>query len=133
MSLSAEDYIRTIFVLSEDSDDKAVRQIDIAKKLNLNKASVSEMVKKLMLQGYVNSERYSKLSLTKKGFIFGKEIIRKHRIMEVFLVEVLGLDKDKAHIEAHKIEHCISAEIIERLYIILGRPVKSPTEKIIPR
>ena len=126
---TVEDYLSVIYKLQESSDRQEVLSKDIAATLGISKASVSEMLKKLANNHYINSERYSKISLTKKGVREAKRITHNHRVIEYFLKEVLRCPINKIHTEAHKLEHAFSDETLRKLDIFLGNPVVSPYGK----
>ncbi len=121
--ISREDYLGVIYSLSEGEPEKGdVSSVDIAKKLGVSKASVSEMMKKLSSNKYVLYGKYSKIRLTEKGMKKAKKIIHNHRIIEFFLKEVLKCDLRKIHEEAHKLEHAFSDYTIKKLDNFLGNP-----------
>jgi DtxR family Mn-dependent transcriptional regulator len=131
-----EDYLRTIYFLSEKLKDKSkgIHSVDIAKELNITKPTVSRLIKKLTSQGLINSEAYSKITFTKKGFKQAEKIMYKHRIIEAFLTKTLGYkDIDKIHQEAHHLEHGFSYESIKRLDKLMKYPTKTISGKTIPR
>ena len=129
-----EDYLGAIFVIKERSMDEkdGIRAVDIAKQLKISKASVSEMVAKLSRLGYIKSEKYSKIHFTKKGFEKAQKITHNHRLIEYFLRQVLKIDIEKIHKEAHLLEHAFSEETIKKLDDFLGNPVENPYGEIIP-
>jgi len=126
--------MRTIYGLYEDLDDKdyGLRVTDIAKKMKISKSSVSEMLSKLSDLKYIHWEKYGKIFLTKKGLEYSKKVMYVHRIIEVFLVDVLGVDISQAHEEAHRLEHAFCFETIQKLGNFLNHPKISPFEKQIP-
>lgn len=132
MSNSTEDYLRATYSLFERNVNEGVKSIDIATRLNITRASVSIMAKKLAEEGYLIADKYSKIFLTDKGKIEARKIMHKHRVIEVFLVDILDYDIKKVHDEAHKLEHAFSDESIERLDNLLNNPKLSPLGKIIP-
>jgi len=129
---SREDYLRAIYNFWEQKH-KTIRSVDIAKCLNVSKASVSQMIKKLAKQGYIRIKPYFGISFTTKGFKEAKKLTRKHRIMEVFLNDVLKISKRNIHNEAHKLEHCVSDEVIKKLAKFLNNPKYNPQGKKIPK
>ncbi len=131
LSATREDYIRAIYTLEESSDSVGVTQI--ASKLGLGKSTVSERLKDLVQDGLVKADPYSDVSLTKKGRETGQKLTFKHRVIEVFLNETLGLPKSKVHAEAHQLEHAVSDEVIQRLAKFLGHPATDPHGSTIPK
>ena len=90
------------------------------------------MIKKLNKLGYVKTKLYSKIFLTKEGLDEAKRLMHNHRVIEVFLKEILEYDLNKVHQEAHRLEHAFSEESIDRLDRFLNYPKVSPNGKKIP-
>ncbi len=107
-----QDYLRGIYELDEG---KGVKNKDIAFKLKVNKASVSEMIKKLAYKGLVKREKYSKIELTKKGKKKAIKFFNKHLIIKNFIKKTLEYDNQKAEKEAHLLEHAFSQESIDKI------------------
>ncbi|MCK4831041.1 metal-dependent transcriptional regulator [bacterium] len=126
-----EDYFRAIFCLNEQGAE-TVKSIDIVRFLKISKPAVSEMLKKLKKQGYIEMIPYSKISLTYKGFQAAQKITYKHRVMEVFLKEILDLKGSKLREEAHKLEHSMSDEVAKRMANFLKDPKFCPCGYKIP-
>jgi DtxR family Mn-dependent transcriptional regulator len=134
MNVTIENYLQTIYFLFEIEADKGIKSIDVAKKLNISRASVSVMIRKLVKEGYIIADKYSKIFLTDFGKEHARKIMYKHRIIEVFLTETLGYsDILKIHEEAHKLEHSFSDESIKRLDELMNYPKKTIAGKTIPR
>ena len=128
-----EDYLRAIYHLQEEQDNTVgVSSVDIHKYLHISKSSVSEMIRKLTADKLINSELYGKITLTKKGFSHAKDITRKHRIIEVFLTEILKIKLEKVHEEAHRLEHAFSDESIESICKMIKNTKNCPHGKKIP-
>lgn len=132
MDISKEDYLRAIYIIRENSGQELIKSVDIAKELKITKPSVSAMIKKLIVEGYIKKKPYSKIKLTKKGQNKAIRITHKHRVIEVFLKEVLGYKLDYVHQEAHRLEHAFSDESIKRLDNYLKNPKVSPHGRLIP-
>jgi DtxR family Mn-dependent transcriptional regulator len=130
VSENAEDYLACVYDLSVQ--DRAVKTNEIAAKLGLSPASVTEMVQKLAVDGFLNYERYKGVTLTPKGRKVAERIKRRHRLLERFLVDVLGMKREKSHEEAMKLEHTVSDESVERLNQILNYPTVCPDGDPIP-
>jgi len=131
---SIEDYLRTMYSLYEKEQDKTkgIRSIDIAKELNISKPSVSQMIRKLLKKCYVKANPYSNIFFTKKGLEKAQRVMHNHRVIEVFLKDVLKYNLDDIHEEAHKLEHAFSEQSIKRLDKFLNHPTKSPHGMKIP-
>ncbi len=126
-----EDYLRAIYYIKEQKN-KNIRSVDIAKYLNFSKPAVSEMLKRLRVEKYINFKPYSEISFTKKGLIEAQLLTYKHRVCESFLQNILGLDKKEIHAEAHKLEHAISDNVIQKMATLLNNPKKCPHGNKIP-
>ncbi|MBN1502151.1 metal-dependent transcriptional regulator [Candidatus Woesearchaeota archaeon] len=129
-----EDYLRTIYLIYEDMEDKTlgVRSVDIARSLKITKPTVSEMIKKLAKLGYINTSPYSNIFLTTKGLRKAKRLSHDYRVIGVFLNKILKYnDLEKVDEEAHRLEHAFSKESIKRLDTFLNNPKKCPHGKII--
>ena len=122
MSRSLEDYLKGIYLLKRR---KQYSNKNLAEYLNISPASVSEMIKKLSNENYLILEGRN-IKLTKKGSDIAVNIIRKHRVWEVFLVEKLGYDKDEIHEEAEVLEHVTSEKLLQKLEKFLFYPKECP-------
>ena len=91
------------------------------------------MLKKLAREGLVDHQPYRGASLSRQGHSLAIGIVRRHRLVETFLVSALGLPADRVHAEAHRLEHALSDEVVERLDHWLGRPALDPHGSPIPR
>ena len=107
-----EDYLEAIFTLSEEK--RNVRVKDIAGKLGVKMPTVTNMLKILSQQGFIDYEKYEYLELTAKGRDTGEEVQKRHRVIRRFLIDVLKVDSDKADEEACKMEHGISPTTLDR-------------------
>jgi len=131
MNNSKEEYLETLYNL-EQENEPAVTGI-ISKRLNIAPASVTEMIKKLADEGYVNHTPYQAVTLTLKGKEIGEKMTRKHRLLERFLHDTLKMDSRKVHIEACAMEHSLSDEAERAMCQVLNSPNKCPDdEKVIP-
>lgn len=129
-NISKEDYLSAIYKYREsDGNIKANR---IAEKLSITNAAVTDMLKKLAKDGYVNYKRYQGIKLTTEGEDYAKSMVRRHRIWEVFLHQVVGIPWDKVHEEAHNLEHSASDELINRMEEMLDFPTFDPHGDPIP-
>ena len=124
-----EEYCETIFELAEDDLD--VIQARIAERLEVSRPAVSEMVKRLEKEGLVTSDDHV-LLLTEDGRELATSVVRRHRLAERFLTDVLGLSWTEAHNEAGKWEHVISPAVESALDRLLGQPTTCPHGNPIP-
>ncbi len=124
-----EEYLEAIRSLAEEG--KPVIQARIAERLGRSAPSVSEMLDRLAADGYV-SRAGRRIELTGPGEALADSVIRKHRLAERLLVDVIGLPWHKAHVEAGRWEHVISDEVEERLVALLGNPTTCPHGNPIP-
>jgi len=128
---STQDYLKAIYSLYRNGE--LVSTTEISKKLDVAPASVTEMLKKLAADGYVNYSPYHGSTLTNKGLQEAQKITRKHRLLERFLSDILHIGKDKVHVEACKMEHALSDETEESLCRFLKHPDTCPDDgKVIP-
>lgn len=124
-----EEYLEAIFSLEEEGIP--VIQARLAERLGKAAPSVSEMLDRLEADDLiVRSSR--QITMTAKGSELALGVVRKHRLAERLLVDVIGLEWDKAHIEAGRWEHVISDEVEERLVVLLGNPTTCPHGNPIP-
>ena len=126
-----EDYLRGLYILEEEKGE--MKSIDLAHYLNVSKPSVSEMVKELNKKGMVSYKKYSKIKFTSKGKKIAQKLTSKHRLIEIFLKNMLKIKSNNVHQEAHRLEHAFSDESIGKLRKILGNPKKDPHGKPIPQ
>tara|TARA_B100001057_G_scaffold306721_1_gene306842 strand:+ start:3996 stop:4652 length:657 start_codon:yes stop_codon:yes gene_type:complete len=131
LSLSAENHLKTIFHLSA-GDLKSVTTNSIADALNTKAPSVSDMLKKLSEKDLISYTKYQGSSLTDSGRKLALNIIRKHRLWEVFLVEKLGFSWSEVHDVAEQLEHVKSKKLIKELDKFLNYPTKDPHGDPIP-
>jgi DtxR family Mn-dependent transcriptional regulator len=124
-----EEYLEAIYGLAEEGTD--VIQARLVERLNLSPQAVSEMVARLVADGYLARSGRS-VSLTDTGQTRATSIVRRHRLAERFLVDILGLPWHKAHLEAGKWEHVISDEVEARFIALLGNPTTCPHGSPIP-
>jgi DtxR family Mn-dependent transcriptional regulator len=125
-----EDYLKAIWMLQQQEQPVATSRI--AERLGLTSAAVTAMVKRLDEQGVLRHEPYYGVRLTAAGELAALRIIRRHRVLELFLVEKLGYEWDRVHDEAERLEHAVSDELIERLVRLMGGPERDPHGNAIP-
>jgi len=130
-SASVENFIKTIYQF-EDREDFDTRSGSIARELGITNAATTDMARKLAVKKLVNYEKYKELSLTESGKKLAREIIRKHRLWETFLHEVLGLTLHEIHREAELLEHATSGFLLDKIDQFLGNPSLDPHGEPIP-
>jgi DtxR family Mn-dependent transcriptional regulator len=130
-SSSIEDYVKVIYSFTE-WQDKPITSSQLAQRLGVANSSVSEMVRKLKDQGLVNHQPYSAITLTANGVRLALLMVRRHRLIETFLVQEMGYRWDEVHDEAELLEHAVSNTFIERMAAKLGHPVRDPHGDPIP-
>src|SRR4030088_1487126 len=127
---SQEDYLKALYLLNGHEHPIPTR--DLAQRLGISSPSVSEMVTRLSAQGLVEHDRYRGQQLTREGRKVALELVRHHRLLEMFLVRVLGYSWDEVHEEAERLEHVISERMEQRIFELLGRPELDPHGHAIP-
>lgn len=125
-----EDYLKAIWMLQQQ--ESPVSTSRIAERLGLSAAAVTAMIKRLAEQGLLRHEPYYGVRLTASGELAALRIIRRHRVLELFLAETLGYEWDRVHEEAERLEHAASDELIERLARLMGEPERDPHGNAIP-
>jgi len=126
-----ENYIKAIFKITEKNQGSANTN-SIARHLSTSAASVTDMLKRLSEKEYFHYEKYKGVYLTSKGINIATNLIRKHRLWEVFLVDKLKFSWDEVHDMAEELEHVQSNELINRLDDYLGNPKYDPHGDPIP-
>ena len=129
---TVEDYVKAIYLLAQESPTGEATVARLAASLGVTKGTVTAMVRKLREAGLAEAERYGGITLRPKGERLAIDMLRRHRLVEVFLVETLGLDWAEVHDEAERLEHALSAKVIDRLDVFLGRPAIDPHGDPIP-
>ena len=133
VSKALEDYLKIIYKLeSWAPSGKGVQTSSIAERLSISQASVSNMLKKLSDKGHIEYAPYYGVSLTSSGRKIALNMIRKHRILEQYLVERLGYSWDEVDAEAEVLEHSISDMLANRMWDDLGQPSHDPHGAPIP-
>lgn len=125
----SEDYLATIYRLEESVGFAKIT--DISKELGVRPATASKVIKKLEEKNWVKWVKYKYVELTSEGRRLAEQIIRRHRIAEVFLFHVLGFNEIESHQYAHYLEH-LPEVVIERMFIVAGKPHKCPHGNAIP-
>ena len=127
---AVQDYLKAIHQLG--GSRRGVSTSALAERLGVSPASVSGMLKRLDEQGLVSHKRYQGVKLTRRGTREAVEMIRHHRLLELYLANVVGMPWDKVHAEADALEHVISEELESRLDELLGFPTTDPHGHPIP-
>jgi DtxR family transcriptional regulator, Mn-dependent transcriptional regulator len=131
MSANTEEYLEALYTLTQDG--QLATTSDLSRRLNVTPASVTEMLKKLAENGYLNYSRYQGVTLTASGFEIAEKMARKHRLLEKFLHDSLKISTAKVHDEACAMEHSLSDETERALCQKLKAPDRCPDdEKVIP-
>ncbi|GAB3050613.1 metal-dependent transcriptional regulator [Sediminivirga luteola] len=131
LSPSAQNYLKVIWSLSEWSDEP-VTPTGIAARSGVRLSTVSDAVRKLAEQGLVEHSPYKAVALTPAGERHALAMVRRHRLIETFLVQVLGYTWDEVHDEAEQLEHAVSDLMVDRIDALLGRPTRDPHGDPIP-
>lgn len=126
-----EEYIECIYDLTRNG--KPAKTNTIARCMSVKPASVTEMLGRLSSNGYVTYEKYRGVSLTQEGLRVALKIKRKHRLLESFLVRILGMRKEESHEEACKLEHILSDEIEKKICQLMENPQICPDGSPIPK
>lgn len=129
-STAVQDYLKAIYQLGGSRND--VPTSALARVLEVTPASVSGMLRRLHDLGFVSHRRYRGVRLTRRGAREAVEMIRHHRLLELYLSKVVGMPWDKVHAEADALEHVISEELESRLDELLGYPTEDPHGHPIP-
>lgn len=118
-----EDYLINILRLTEG--EHTTKTTELAAFMNVSPASVTEMLKALAAEGYVEYEKYHGVKLTEEGLAYARLIRKKHHVLENFLINVLNVDEETAHKEACRMEHTISEESAIKICQMMGTKVDS--------
>lgn len=131
MSVSTENFLKTIYLYSSERGT-AVTSGQLAEKLNISSAAVTDMARKLGKKGLLRYKPYRSLVLSDEGRMLALKVIRKHRLWELFLHEVLKMDLLSVHEEAERLEHNTSDFLIDEISRYLGEPDFDPHGDPIP-
>jgi DtxR family Mn-dependent transcriptional regulator len=130
-TIAVENYLKHVLLLSEDGEE-LVSMGALAESLAVVPGTVTTMVKALADEGLVEHQPRQGVRLTAAGRRMALNVLRKHRLVETFLVNVLKMDWSRVHQEAEQLEHAISDEVLDRLDALLGHPVTDPHGDPIP-
>ena len=133
ITASLEDYLEAIYEIIEEKH--GVKAIEISKRLNVQRSSVTEALKNLADKGFVNYGRYDAISLTPAGVKIAKKVIEKHKTLYDFFTKILDIESQEASSNACKIEHCISEDVLHRLiaFIKFNNSIYSDEKKYIEK
>src|SRR5215468_7054715 len=134
-SSTVENYLKTIYLGSTSAHGSEARLMpmgQLASALGVTPGTATTMVKTLAESGLVNYEPYAGVALTRAGRRLAGLVIRRHRLVELFLVQVMGLRWDEVHEDAEQLEHVVSERLIERIDEMLGHPTHDPHGDPIP-
>jgi len=129
-SEAIEDFLKAVYMLQQEQD--RVQTSALAEALNITAPSTTEMAKKLAKANLVEHEPYRGIRLTAAGERVALEIVRHHRLLELFLVQALGYSWDEVHEEAERLEHAVSERLAQRIAEYLGDPHYDPHGDPIP-
>lgn len=132
LSFTEENYLKAIFHLTIEREEKETAMGEIAGHLKIKPATANEMLKKLKEKKLIHHEKYGRVSMTNNGKKHAVEVVRKHRLWETFLFEKLGFDWDEVHEVAEQLEHIKSKKLINELDRFLDFPSVDPHGEIIP-
>jgi DtxR family transcriptional regulator, Mn-dependent transcriptional regulator len=127
----AQDYLKVIWNAQEWSLEKVSTKM-LAEKLGVSASTASESIRKLAEQGLVDHEKYGAVTLTESGRRAALAMVRRHRLLEAFLVKELGYSWDEVHDEAEVLEHAVSDRLVARIDAKLGYPQRDPHGDPIP-
>lgn len=131
LSVSTQNYLKAIWGLSEWSDAPVTVAV-IAEKTGLKLSTVSDAVRRLTDQGLLHHARYGAVELTDTGAAHAIAMVRRHRLIETLLVDVLGYGWEQVHDEAENLEHAVSDFLVDRIDALLGHPTRDPHGDPIP-
>ncbi|MEV0946329.1 metal-dependent transcriptional regulator [Rhodococcus sp. NPDC049939] len=131
LSPVAQDYLKVIWTVQEWSQERVSTKL-LAEKIGVSASTVSEAIRKLSDQGLVDHARYGSIALTEAGRVAAIGMVRRHRLIESFLVQELGYGWDEVHDEAEVLEHAVSDLMIARIDKKLGHPERDPHGDPIP-
>lgn len=132
LSASSQNYLKAIWSLQEWSTEPVTPSI-LAARVGVRLSTASDAVRKLTDQGLLDHTPYGAVTLTAEGRGYAVAMVRRHRLIETFLVDVLGYRWDQVHDEAETLEHAVSDFMVERIDEHLGRPARDPHGDPIPR
>lgn len=131
LTMVAQDYLKVIWTTQEWSHEKISTKL-LAERLGVSASTASESIRKLADQGLVHHEKYGAVTLTDRGRAAALVVVRRHRLLETFLMRELGYGWDEVHDEAEILEHAVSDMMLDRIDAKLGYPTRDPHGDPIP-
>src|SRR4051812_46831005 len=131
-SITVENYLKQLYLEQQRVPDQKVSMGRLATAMNVVPGTATTMVKALSDSGLVSYEPRTGVRLTRPGEQLALHVLRRHRLVELFLVKVLGLDWSEVHEEAEHLEHAVSDKVLERMDALLGHPSVDPHGDPIP-
>ncbi len=131
-SSTVEDYVKRLYLLQQQRTGHRVSMGALAHRVGVAPGTATAMVKTLAASGLVDYEAYAGVRLTRNGARLALSILRRHRLVEMFLVQVLDMDWSDVHEDAERLEHAISDRVLEKIDAFLGHPRNDPHGDPIP-
>lgn len=132
-SITTENYLKTILTLQEKSDEQELVNLgELAQELEVTPGTITTMIKRLARQGYLDYQARSGVLLTPYGRREAVKVVRRHRLIELFLVEVLHMEDSEVHEDAEALEHAVSDRVLDRIDALMGHPDRDPHGTRIP-
>lgn len=132
-TLTIENYIKAIYQICSTHNKSVATTGELAAALSVQPSTVTSMLKTLSEAGLVQYTPYEGVSLTEAGRLLAMRVVRRHRLLELFLVRTLQLSWDEVHDEAEELEHAVSDFLIDRIDVFLGHPEQDPHGDPIPK
>ncbi len=129
-SFTKENYIKTLFYLHQKNAD--ITLTDLGEEMQVSKPTANDMIKKLQKDGFVNYEKYKPIRMTKEGKQRAASILRKHRLSEMFLSQIMEFGWEEVHEIADELEHVKAEKLFDRMDELLGFPTTDPHGSPIP-
>ncbi len=132
-TLTVENYVKAIYQLCSESHEPSASTGAVAKRLGVSPGTVTSMLRTLAESGLANYQAYEGVHLSEAGKRLALRVLRRHRLVELFLVQTLGLTWDEVHEEAEHLEHAVSESLVDRIDQFLNYPDRDPHGDPIPR
>jgi DtxR family Mn-dependent transcriptional regulator len=129
-TITKENYLKALYYLHQKDSD--ISLTELGKEMEVSKPTVNDMVKKLQSNGWIKYEKYKPLRLTEKGKKMAALIVRKHRLAEMFLAQIMGFGWEEVHDMAEELEHIKSEKFFDRMDELMGFPSVDPHGSPIP-
>ncbi|KAF0093547.1 MAG: DtxR family transcriptional regulator Mn-dependent transcriptional regulator [Puniceicoccaceae bacterium 5H] len=129
---TVENYLKEIYLAQERQGDQPVAMGEVARSLGVVPGTATSMIKNLARRGWAEYSPRIGVRLTDEGELVALNMIRRHRLLELFLVKTLGLDWSEIHEEAEQLEHAVSERVLDAMDAFLGRPTSDPHGDPIP-